>query len=220
MKGSRFACIIAVVILAASTIRVRGQAAHLKVQIVESKSGLDIEQEPIGGYQRVTIRNPSPARPNSTNSLPGSTDVTVSEQLLIKEDHSYRRTETYKVSLTNMGNSAVNFTVLWHFLARDLRTHDITMYDQGSKSVLLKGGAFTSFGVRSKPLEALITSYHYSGSGPREVVPRKRVGDKPEGYIFVVKAGEKILAVEASDQQLKNNYLNGRLTIMQTAGHD
>jgi hypothetical protein len=121
---------------------------------------------------------------------------------------SFNRTETLKVTVTNMQTNPCDYQVEWQFLAKDVTTKSVYAYNTGTKSVPLKGGSFAAFDVQSAPLpETQIMQYDYDDWG--NLVPvgqRTEVGAKPAGYVFVVKASGKVITVEASDRDLKEQY--------------
>lgn len=195
----------AATLLAMTAAQAQAQAVQLKVRPVSTHSGMSVQEKPVTSLDQTTVRR---IETIDTNDMPVRiTEITSGDRLLVKEERDYRRSKTYKVTLSNLGASGT-FTVQWHFLARDVNGDDshLLIYDEGQKAVALKRGAFTSFDVTSNPLESVDTQYRLDGKETLEVVKRKQAGQKPAGYVFVVKANEKILAVEASSRELKDNY--------------
>jgi hypothetical protein len=192
-------------LLALTATQAEAQAVQLKVRPVSTRSGLSVQEKPVASLDQTTVRRIETV---DTNNLPVRiTEIDSGERLLVKEERDYRRSKTYKVTLSNLGASGT-FTVQWHFLAREANGDDshLLIYDEGEKAVPLKRGAFTSFDVTSQPLESADTMYRLDGREKLDIVKRKQVGRKPAGYVFVVKANDKILAVEASSRELKDNY--------------
>ena len=125
-----------------------------------------------------------------------------------EEARSFARTATLKVTVTNMQPKPGEFAVEWQFLAKGVADKNTRVYDAGTKTVPLKGAESTSFDVQSKPLQATDTrSYEYDDDG--NLTPtgaRQQTGDKPVGYVVLVKANDILIAVEASDEELKKSY--------------
>lgn len=123
-------------------------------------------------------------------------------------DRSYNRSETLKVTVTNMQTNPCDYQVDWRFLARDVTTKDIYVYNHDAKTVSLKPGEFTSFDVQSAPLtENQSTRFEYDADDNLVLSePRREAGAKPYGYVFLVKADGKLVTVEASDRDLKEEY--------------
>ena len=124
----------------------------------------------------------------------------------------YNRTETLRVTVTNLQPTPAEYLVEWQFLAQDLAAKKNFVYDRGTNHAALTGSAATTFTVQSKPLaESEIQKYALDedDNGNPLVIPegnRKKAGAKPAGYLFLVKIRGQIVAIEASDDELKKPY--------------
>ena len=111
---------------------------------------------------------------------------------------SYRevRSQTIKITLTNMHTNAVDYVVEWFFFGKSVGGGGTnSVYDGGQKDVSLARGKFDSFEVQSIEIQS------ESSDGNRYAR-----GLKTDGYVVVVWAGEKIVGVEASDMSNRRKY--------------
>lgn len=124
----------------------------------------------------------------------------------------YHRTETLRVTVQNMQSGPAEFLVEWMFLAKDLATKRNFIYSRGVAPVALTSGSVTNFEVRSQPLGASETQqYEFDEDDNGNPIMyaignRVKLGAKPAGYVFLVKSLGKLIAVEASDRDLKAPY--------------
>ena len=127
-------------------------------------------------------------------------------------ESAYNRTETVRITVANLQSVPADYWVEWQFLAKDLATKKNYVYDHGTSQVLLTGGSLTNFDVQSKPVaESEVQRFESDedDNGNTIVYPagnREKSGAKPVGYIFSVKAQGQVVAVEASDRDLKERY--------------
>jgi len=127
-------------------------------------------------------------------------------------ESAFNRTETFRVTVHNLQFAPADCLVEWQFLATDVTTRKNYVYDHGTNQVVVKGGASTTFAVQSKPLaenEIQRYDYDWDDNGNWVMYPvgnREKSGAKPAGYIFLLKTHGKLIAVEASDSDLKEPY--------------
>lgn len=106
-----------------------------------------------------------------------------------------------KITLRNMHTVAHTYSVEWQFFARDLQTRKTRVHDSGTNSVPLKAGETKNFEIKSAALKT-----ETRGTADRYSASQQTVGEKPNGYLVLVKEGGTPLAVEASDTTLKRSY--------------
>ena len=133
------------------------------------------------------------------------------EGFLQTEESVYNRTETYKITLRSMLSIPVDYVLEWKFLAKNVATKQLTVYDGGARKVILSGGSVTNFDVQCKPLTEGEKQYFYVGTDDNgnpvliDTGHRTQAGAKPTGYVFLLKTQNKLVAVEASDPDLKES---------------
>jgi hypothetical protein len=113
-------------------------------------------------------------------------------------EKTIHRSKNIQIMLRNMDTKPCSLVVSWQFLAKSVEDGSAKAYDKGSKKVPLKAGQSTVFKVDSKEVQDVRT--HYADGS------YSHTGDKTTGYLVLVKAGKKIVAVDASDALLKKQY--------------
>ena len=116
-------------------------------------------------------------------------------------NRSHAQSSNLKVTVRNMYTAPYDYAVEWKFYAKILQTGNTRVYDSGTNSVSLKIGETKTIELESAEVSSRTTGYadEYSAS-------RQTVGDKQAGYVVLVKADNRIIAVEASDTDLKHSY--------------
>ena len=104
-------------------------------------------------------------------------------------------TSKLTITLRNMAAQPGDFTVEYYYVGKSLRNGETFCYDKGSKAVPLGGGAFQNVVVESKSLESHTYRAGYDGHS-------NKMGEKPGGWIVLVKAGSAIVATKTSSSQL------------------
>lgn len=118
---------------------------------------------------------------------------------------SYHRSHSsgveLKVTLRNMHTQAHTYTVEWNFYAKNQQSRKTRVHDSGTNSIPLKVGETSTFELKSAELTSETHGYasEYSSSGYTS-------GEKHDGYLILVKDGDRIIAVEASDATVKRSY--------------
>jgi hypothetical protein len=107
----------------------------------------------------------------------------------------YNRCVGIEIEARNMGAAQDEFKIQWFFIAKDVKTGKLRVFDYGKQIVILGPGGIATAAVASKPLAAKDTTYVLAGR-------RYLSGDKLDGYIVLVKAGDQIIAQEASAPHL------------------
>ncbi|MCX7008396.1 MAG: hypothetical protein NTY53_14300 [Kiritimatiellaeota bacterium] len=119
----------------------------------------------------------------------------------------YNRNKDLKITVTNMQTNHYEYEVQWQFLSKGVSDKKAHVYDEGAKTVALKGGESATFEVQSKPLQATAKQhYEYDDDGNLMPTDKERSGENPAGFVVLVKAGKQLLAVEASDSAVKKTY--------------
>ena len=104
-------------------------------------------------------------------------------------------TSKLTITLRNMAPQPGNFTVEYYFVGKSLRNGGTFCYDKGSKAVPLGGGAFQDVVVESKSLESHTYRAGYDGHS-------NKMGEKPGGWIVLVKVGSAVVTTKTSSSQL------------------
>jgi len=109
------------------------------------------------------------------------------------------RSQTIKITLTNMHTNEFDYVVEWFFLGKPAGGGGTnSVYDAGKKDMTLARAKFDSFEVQSKEIQAESTESWYGNRNAR--------GLKTDGYVVIVWAGEKIVGVDASDMNNRRKY--------------
>jgi hypothetical protein len=131
--------------------------------------------------------------------------------------HTYRM-ESIEIMLRNTSATSVDYVVEWMFLSSPAKGGgDPQPCAADEKTVTLAPNINSTFQVSSPKLEATQKyqhsfESHKNEAGKREQREKTRYlgmdGEKPAGFVVRVKAGGKILAVDASDSTLERRYQN------------
>lgn len=113
-------------------------------------------------------------------------------------EKTLHRSKNIQIMLRNMDTKPCSLVVNWQFLAKSVEDGSTKAYDKGSRKVSLKAGQSTVFRVDSKEVQDVRT--HYTDGS------YSHTGDKTTGYLVLVRAGRKLVAVDASDALLKMKY--------------
>lgn len=134
-----------------------------------------------------------------------------------RKNHLFRQ-ETIEISIRNTYNDSFDYVVEWLFLASPAKGGgDPEPYHAEEKTITLAKDGNETFQVTSPKMESIQKYYHTfeshkNATGGREEREKTRYlgmeGVKPAGYVVRVRANRKVIAIEASDAQLKRRYQN------------
>jgi len=114
-------------------------------------------------------------------------------------DKNVAREEAFNITVRNMTSESYDYVVEWMFLSSPARGGGTaTPFNVDEKKLTLDKGASTTVEVHSPKLASTHNFDSYGGS--------TFTGSKFAGYVVRVKYNDRILAVEASDVQLKRKY--------------
>lgn len=142
-------------------------------------------------------------------SRSGSKNEHFSDDWREEATRSFHRTETLRITVTNMQTNPANYEVEWRFLARDVESKTIYVHDKGVRPVSLKAGEFKAFEFQSLPLpetQSTSSTYTYYDGNLWSSSQRSDSGGKPYGYVFLLKSNGKIIGVEASSRDLVEKF--------------
>jgi hypothetical protein len=118
---------------------------------------------------------------------------------------SYRESRAHKshikITLRNMYSKPHKYTLEWRFYAKNLESGKTHVHDSGTNSVPLKAGETKTMELQAAELASENRSYSYSYA-------RYVSGEKQAGYLVLVKDGNRILAVESDNVDLKRSYMD------------
>jgi hypothetical protein len=123
--------------------------------------------------------------------------------------HIFRQ-ETIEISVRNTSLVAGDYLIEWLFLSTRAKGGDAEPCHANEIPVCLGANTSVTFQATSPKLEATQNYQHSPGGGLLFGGEKVRFlgtdGVKPAGFVVRVKAGGRIIAVEASDAQLKRRY--------------
>lgn len=103
-------------------------------------------------------------------------------------------TVSLELTIRNMSPTDEHFRVEWYFIAETLDGKTRVAYDKGVEELSFKAGEAIKLNKTSKPLKISKVDFHKWGSRER--------GAKMEGYIVLVKSGEKLVTSKTSSHSL------------------
>lgn len=130
--------------------------------------------------------------------------------------HTFRQ-ETVEIAVRNTFTAPLECVVEWMFLAAPAKGGAGEPFEADTKTVSLAVNGTSTIPVTSPQLEARqnysVTMETYVTPGGGRSKQEKTTyldteGVRPAGYVVRVKVNGKIIAVDASDSQLKGKYLN------------
>ncbi len=132
-----------------------------------------------------------------------------------EKKHVFRQ-ETIEITVRNTHTEPCEYLIEWLFLASPAKGGgEPEPYHADEKTVTLPPNGTETFQVTSPKMESIQSYYHTferqrkTGGGYEEKEKTRYLGMegvKPAGYVVRVKAKQKLVAVEASDAQLKRRY--------------
>jgi uncharacterized protein DUF4339 len=126
----------------------------------------------------------------------GSGAATTSGQYVYGSSTTYTKAQKINIHVRNLKHEPDEVEVEWFFFGKPATGNKRFMYDKGIKKLAIKAGGWEDTQVTSKELESKVYNYDTTNQYKR--------GQKAEGWIVRVKAGEKIIALQASSATLED----------------
>jgi len=110
----------------------------------------------------------------------------------------YRRLDRFiviEITLRNMMTTQQNYVIGWFFIARKINSGQLEVFGRGQRSLDMAAGETVTAAAASPELPERDANYNALGIRVRE-------GGRIEGYVVIVKSGDRLIAQSASAPHL------------------